>query len=131
MGLVVTGQLLLPDGPRSVKLAPGTLTIENGRIVSVSDQLHPSPDFGGSDYLITPGFVDTHLHLPQFDSIGADGMELLDWLDKVIFPAEARWANADYAGEMATRVAKELLSFGTTGIAAYATVHHASARAAM
>jgi guanine deaminase len=129
--LVVSGQLLLPDGPGRVKIAPGTVVIRGERIAGVTAGLHPSPDFGGPGHLITPGFVDTHLHLPQFDSIGVDGMELLEWLDRVIFPAEARWADPDYAGAMATRVAKELLSVGTTSVASYATVHHEATRAAM
>jgi guanine deaminase len=131
MDCIVSGQLLLPHRPQSVTLVPGTLTVRGDRIASINTGLHAHPDFGGPEHLISPGFVDTHVHLPQFDSIGADGMELLDWLDRVIFPAEAKWADADIAGAMATRAAKELLSFGTTSVAAYATSHHAGARAAI
>jgi len=130
--ITLTGHLLLPDGDRSVRLAPGTITVAQGRITSVREgPLDQHPDFGGEACLICPGFVDTHLHLPQFDSIGIDGLELLDWLDRIIFPAEARWADTDFAGHMAGRVARQLLSFGTTAVAAYATVHHQSAQAAI
>lgn len=123
---------MLPDGPRGVRLAPGTVTITDGRISGVVEgEPGAVPDLGGEGCLIAPGFVDTHVHLPQFDSIGVAGLELLDWLDRVIFPAEARWADADFAGQMAGRVARELLSFGTTAVAAYATVHHRAAVAAM
>jgi guanine deaminase len=131
MGVVVSGQLMLPDGARGVKIAPGSLVIRDGRIASVELGLHGSPDFGGPQHLITPGFVDTHVHLPQFDCIGVDGLELLDWLQRVIFPAEMRWADAGFAGAMAGRVAKELLGVGTTSVAAYATSHHEGTRAAM
>jgi guanine deaminase len=88
-------------------------------------------DLGGPGCLVCPGLIDVHLHLPQFDSIGADGMTLLDWLDRVVFPAEARWADPAYAGQMTERVVGQLLAHGTTGIAAYATVHHEAALAAI
>lgn len=132
------GQLLLPALPngkasgRSVRLALGWLSIQDGVIAEIGEGDPPrTPDVGDEDTFISPGFVDTHLHIPQFDSIGVTGLELLDWLDRVIFPAEARWADADYAGQMATRVAQELLSFGTTAVAAYGTVHHEGTKAAM
>jgi guanine deaminase len=131
MDVVIAGQLLLEDGPRRMKVSPGTIMLRDGRIESVSGEMHPSPDLGGPEHLITPGFVDTHVHLPQFDSIGVDGLELLEWLERVIFPAEARWKHTAYAMGMAALAAKELLSFGTTSVAAYATSHHEGTRAAM
>ena len=109
MDLLITGQLLLPDPREGVRLTPGTVTVRADRIASITDGLHPRPDFGGPDHLICPGFVDTHVHLPQFDSIGIDGLELLDWLSTSIFPAEAKWADSDYAETMSRRVARELL----------------------
>src|SRR5262245_62629149 len=114
MDVVISGQLMAADGERRAKIAPGTLVLSGGRIASVSTGLHPSPDFGGPECLITPGFVDTHVHLPQLDSVGVDGLELLDWLERVIFPAEVRWEDADFAGAMAQRAAWELLGVGTT-----------------
>lgn len=131
----ISGTLMLPsqDGHGAcVRLAPGTLTLAEGRIASlVEGDPDSSPDLGGEGALILPGFVDAHMHLPQFDSIGIDGLTLLDWLDRAIFPAECSWADADHAGEMTTRVASSLLSYGTTSICAYATVHSGSALSAM
>lgn len=130
--VTIAGQLVLPDGEARVRLSPGVVSMHGPRITSVVEgEIPDAPDFGGEDCLISPGFVDAHVHLPQFDSIGVEGLELLDWLDRVIFPAEARWADADYAGAMAARVARQLLSFGTTSTAAYATVHHRAAQAAI
>lgn len=131
MDLLITGHLLVPDEQGTLRLREGRLVVRRGVIESISNRIHASPDFGGPEFLITPGFVDAHVHLPQFDSIGVDGLELLTWLERVIFPAEVRWADAGYAASMAGRVAAELLSFGTTSIAAYATVHHESAQAAI
>ncbi|MDA6076099.1 amidohydrolase family protein [Edwardsiella anguillarum] len=38
-----------------------------------------------SDY---PGFIDTHIHYPQSEMIGAYGEQLLEWLEKYTFPTE-------------------------------------------
>lgn len=134
--MIVTGQLLLPTtGPcPGLGLVPGGIRIDpdSGTIAEVFDmQGGPAGDLGGHGAIIAPGFVDAHVHLPQFDSIGVHGRTLLDWLDRVIFPAEVRWSDANYAAAMAGRVAERLLSCGTTSVCAYATVHHESARRAM
>lgn len=133
--MILAGTLLLPDTEGEhpgVRLAQGWLRTDGGRIVEVHEGgLPASFDLGGDGCLISPGFVDTHVHLPQFDLIGAHGMALLDWLDKVTFPSEARWADAEYAADMTGRVIDQLMSVGTTSFAAYATVHHESARRAL
>ncbi|HRQ71679.1 MAG TPA: amidohydrolase family protein [Phycisphaerales bacterium] len=132
--MLIAGTLLLPDdrvGGSGVRLATGTVLVRDGLIVAVREGVSADkPDLGGDDALILPGFIDAHLHLPQFDSIGADGMDLLRWLDRVIYPAEARWADPDFAGAMSQRACRQLASFGTTGIAAYLTVHHEGSLAA-
>ncbi len=129
--MILAGSLLFTDAARSTRLAPGWLRIESGLLVEV--QLGRCPhtiDLGGDDCVISPGFIDTHLHLPQFDSIGVDGLPLLEWLEQVIFPAEARWADASFAAAQTQAAVQQLLSFGTTSFCAYATVHHASTLAA-
>ncbi len=132
--MILEGQLLLPDPVCGARTAPGQLLIDGARITRVAlgeGRTLGTPDLGGEQTLITPGFTDTHLHLPQFDCIGVDGLTLLEWLDKAVFPAEATWADPDHAGQVTARVSRRLLAAGTTGIAAYATVHHAGARAAV
>lgn len=130
--ITIGGHLILPDAGLGVRLARGVIRVRGPRIAAVEEGADPgSADFGGPGCLVSPGFIDAHVHLPQFDSIGVEGLELLEWLDRVIFPAEARWADADYAGQMARRVARQLLSFGTTTVAAYATVHHGATQAAI
>ncbi len=132
--LTIAGTLLLPHGARGVRLgdACGHVITEGDRIRVVDPARRaPAADLGDESCLIVPAFTDCHLHLPQFDVIGVDGLELLDWLERAVFPAEMKWADVDFARAMATRVADELLSFGTTAVAAYATSHFASTQAAI
>jgi len=114
------------------KIAPGMIRVEDERIAEVI--LGPCcerADYGGPDYLVSPGFVDTHLHLPQFDMIGAHGLPLLKWLSDVTFRAEAKWADAAYAAAMVRRTITQCFSFGTTAICAYGSVHHEATAAAL
>ena len=43
------------------------------------------------DALLLPGFIDAHIHYPQVEIIGSFGTQLLEWLQKYTFPAEARF----------------------------------------
>ncbi|KAF8660610.1 hypothetical protein AX16_001589 [Volvariella volvacea WC 439] len=73
---------------------------------------------------IIPGFIDTHTHAPQFPNIGSGQQyELLDWLDKVTFPTEAKFADTKYARETYESVVKRVLDCGTTTCCYYGTLH--------
>ncbi len=75
------------------------------------------------DYLMVPGFIDTHVHAPQLDIIGAYGEQLLDWLEKYTFPAEAKFADEVYAATSAVAFLDGLLQAGTTTAMAFSTSH--------
>ena len=64
---------------------------------------------------VLPGFVDTHLHYPQAHCVDAfGGGELLTWLERVIFPAEARLADPVHAARTAADFCDRLVAAGTT-----------------
>ena len=75
------------------------------------------------DSLILPGFIDTHIHYPQTQIIGAYGKQLIDWLNNYTFIAEQQFANIDHAKKVADIFLKECLRAGTTTAAVYSTVH--------
>ncbi len=67
------------------------------------------------DSLLAPGLINTHTHAPMslFRGI-ADDLRLQDWLDKFIFPAEAKNVSADFV-RWGTRLAcLEMMLSGTT-----------------
>jgi guanine deaminase len=76
----------------------------------------------GTDSLIVPGFVDTHVHYPQTQMIGAFGKQLIDWLNKYTFVTEQQFADRTHASEVARVFLRELLRAGTTTAAVYCTV---------
>lgn len=73
--------------------------------------------------LVVPGFIDTHIHYPQTEMVGAYGEQLLEWLENYVFPTEARYKDKDYAKEMSEFFVKQLLRNGTTTALVFGTVH--------
>jgi guanine deaminase len=77
----------------------------------------------GRDALIMAGFIDSHVHYPQAEIIGAHGAQLLDWLNKYAFVAEQRFADKRHARAAARVFLEESLRNGITTAAVYCTVH--------
>ena len=130
--MIITGQLVRPQEERSVSVESGWIKIQDDKIVELrTDGVHPDPDLGGEDYVILPGFVDCHLHLPQFDVIGLHGLPLLQWLEATVFPAEAKWSDPEYAALATAAAIKQLFSVGTTSFVGFGTVHAEAVNAAL
>ncbi|KAJ6444277.1 guanine deaminase [Purpureocillium lavendulum] len=70
-----------------------------------------------------PGFIDTHVHAPQYANVGIFGKSsLLDWLEKYTFPLESSLKDLDRARRVYTACVRRTLSHGTTTAAYYATI---------
>src|SRR5262249_9061277 len=80
--------------------------------------------------IIVPGFVDTHVHLPQFAIMGIGDGELLEWLRNYTFPEEARFSNPEYAREISRKFFDSLVANGTTTAVIYSSVHEEATRVA-
>lgn len=75
------------------------------------------------DQLILPGLIDTHIHFPQTEMIGAYGEQLLEWLNTYTFPTEMQFEDKAYADQIAAFFVQELLKNGTTTALVFCTVH--------
>lgn len=71
----------------------------------------------GQDMLVLPGFVNTHNHVAMtvFRSY-ADDMQLMDWLEKKIWPAEAKLTDDVIYAQSLLGIA-EMIRCGTTAYA--------------
>jgi guanine deaminase len=113
----------------------GLLVVEGGHIAAFGAYADLAPTLGDavvedlSGKLITPGFVDAHIHYPQTDVIAAWGSQLLDWLTHHTFPAELAFADRAHADEAAAFFCDELLRNGTTSALVFGTVHKTSVEA--
>ncbi|MEG3127267.1 guanine deaminase [Pantoea cypripedii] len=110
-------------------LEDGVLTLRDGKVVSLESwetaQTHINPanltDLRGK--LIVPGFIDTHIHYPQTEMIGAFGEQLLEWLNQYTFPVESQYHCPDHAAQMSAFFLHQLLANGTTTALVFGTVH--------
>src|SRR5690606_28461217 len=101
-----------------------------GDHAALADTLPPGTpvhDYRGK--LITPGFIDTHIHYPQTDLIASPAEGLLPWLENHTFPLERDFGDMARARETARFFLDELLRCGTTTAMVYCTVHPESVHA--
>lgn len=107
----------------------GILLIENGKVAQVGAAAELLPKLAGievqhyRDALITPGFIDTHIHYPQTGMIASYGEQLLDWLNTYTFPTERQFEDKAHASDVAAIFLKELLRNGTTTALVFGSVH--------
>lgn len=99
---------------------------DGGRIEAMGDwRSRPEGDVVecGNGALITPGFVDTHLHAPQLEMIGSYGGHLLEWLNRYTFPTEKKFEDPEHARKVARAFYDELLRNGTLTALVFSTIH--------
>ena len=107
----------------------------DGRIEWVGEASKLPADYGTNsvddygDKLVLAGFIDTHIHFPQYRMLAAASNGLLDWLERYTFPEELKYRSKEYAAAAAERFLKELYKNGTTSALAFSTVHTESAEA--
>jgi len=74
--------------------------------------------------ILLPGFVDLHVHAPQYPQLGtALDVPLEVWLHRHTFPLEARYADLAFAERVYRRLVTDLLASGTTTALYFATIH--------
>ncbi len=73
--------------------------------------------------IILPGFVDLHIHAPQWAQSGTALDQPLEvWLNEYTFPLEAKFKDLEFAKEVYDDVVEVTLKNGTTSAVYFATV---------
>jgi guanine deaminase len=106
----------------------GLLVVEHGKVKDLGNyeelksQYTDIPITHFPDRLIVSGFIDTHIHFPQTEMIASYGEQLLEWLSTYTFPTERKFADRNYALEIASLFLDELLRNGTTTALVFTSV---------
>ncbi len=122
---VYKARILSFEDPSSPKEYRYMAVDDDGRIAALSNE---RPPVGGelvdySGHLILPGFIDTHIHLPQLHERAMISDSLLEWLEKYIFPAEEKFADPEFAREVSREFFSGLLRNGTTTAVVFSSSH--------
>lgn len=73
-------------------------------------------------WVVLPGLIDLHAHLPQLPNAGLGaGLHLLDWLERYIFPLEREF-DEKAAQRIAPAAFRALARAGTTTVVAYGAI---------
>ncbi len=123
LDILIQGGKLLTLAEDSRIIEDPLIGIRDGEILFI-EEAHaplvslyaPKEIINADGYVIIPGLVNTHTHVPMVFFRGlADDLPLMDWLHNHIFPAERKYVNREmvYAGAL-LGIAEMLLSGTTT-----------------
>jgi 5-methylthioadenosine/S-adenosylhomocysteine deaminase len=125
--IVSAGKVVTMDGQRRV-IDDGAVAIQGGRIAAVGPRANIEKAWQAArrisrpDAILLPGLVNTHAHAPMSLLRGlADDLQLKDWLEKHIFPAEAKNVNEAFV-RAGTRLA--VLEMLLSGVTTYADMYY-------
>src|SRR4029077_12367173 len=118
--IVVGGTVITENSTRQV-LSPGAIALDGTDILdvgapeSIASRYNAAATIDARDQVVLPGLINTHTHAPMVMFRGlADDLALMDWLQKYIFPAEAKAVSPEFV-RIGTRLANlEMIESGTT-----------------
>ncbi|HUR33679.1 MAG TPA: amidohydrolase, partial [Vicinamibacterales bacterium] len=121
VSLVVIGGTVLTENDARQVLSPGAVAINGSDIVDVGTPADIAARYTAAqtievrDQVVLPGLINTHTHAPMVMFRGlADDLALMDWLQKYIFPAEAKTVSPDFVRTGTRLAALEMIQSGTT-----------------
>lgn len=118
--IVVGGAVVTVDGKRNT-YNPGSVAVDGTTIVAVGPATDIAARFkakeqiDASGAIVIPGLINAHTHAPMVLYRGlADDLRLQEWLEKYIFPAEARTVSREMVRAGTRLAALEMIQSGTT-----------------
>src|SRR5687768_1237510 len=119
--LVITNGHVVTMNADGRVFSPGAIAIDGTSIVDVGAADRIAREYKGRDTIeargrvILPGLINTHTHAPMVLYRGlADDLALMDWLQKYIFPAEAKTVSPAFVRTGTRLAALEMIRSGTT-----------------
>jgi guanine deaminase len=137
---IIEGSTITSTGPETISFLPHQLIcIDNsGYISRIIDQT--DPDYSSTrnaakrqnqlislneDDFLLPGFIDLHVHAPQWPNAGlALDKPLNEWLNDYTFPLEAKYKEVAFAKKVYNHLIQELVDNGTTSALYFGTIHN-------
>ncbi|HMF98364.1 MAG TPA: amidohydrolase family protein, partial [Vicinamibacterales bacterium] len=121
ISLVVSGGTVITENGARQVLTPGSVAADGTDIVEVGTpealaaKYQPRESVDARGQLVLPGLINTHTHAPMVMYRGlADDLALMDWLQKYIFPAEAKTVSPEMVRVGTRLAALEMIESGTT-----------------
>ena len=129
MTTIIRVGTILTVNPHSEILSHAAIVVDRNRIVKIipdseAQSVHAEHIVDVRECVAIPGFIQTHIHLCQTLFRGlADDLQLLDWLQKKIFPFEAAHNECSMFSSAMLGIG-ELIRSGTTTILDMGSINH-------
>ena len=125
--IVTGGSVVTMDAARNI-YSPGAIAVDGSSIVGIGAaadigaRFKTANQIDATGSIVIPGLINAHSHAPMVLYRGlADDLRLQDWLEKYIFPAEARTVSREMVRAGTRLAALEMIQSGTT---AYADMYY-------
>lgn len=119
--LLLTGAHVLCMDGAGTQYPDGYVAVRGGGIAAVGPLSALPPDAATTQRIdctgcaVLPGLINAHTHLPMSYFRGmADDLQLMDWLEQHIWPAETRHLNPEFVYEATLFAAAECIKCGVT-----------------
>src|SRR3954469_24116192 len=121
VSLILTGGIVVTMDSSGRVVSPGAVALDGRNIAAVDTPDAIAARFTSqtvidtSGQVVMPGLINTHTHAPMVLYRGlADDLALMDWLQKYIFPAEAKTVTPEFVRAGTRLAALEMIESGTT-----------------
>lgn len=118
---LITARWVLPIAPDNIILENHAVAVDQGKIVDVlpidiaKTRYQADIVIDRSNHVVMPGFVNTHCHSAMVLVRGlADDLQLMDWLNNYIWPAEGHIVSAEMVKDGTRLAMAEMIRGGTT-----------------
>ena len=121
VSLIITGGTVVTQDSAHRVLSPGAIAVNGADIVAIDTPeaiaagYRAAQTINAREQIVLPGLINTHGHAPMVMFRGlADDLALMDWLQKYIFPAEAKTVSPEFVRTGTRLAALEMIESGTT-----------------
>jgi 5-methylthioadenosine/S-adenosylhomocysteine deaminase len=121
IALVITNGLVVTMNQDGAIVENGAVAIDGtdivavGPVADVAARFHAHETLDARGQIVLPGLINTHTHAPMVLYRGlADDLALSEWLEKYIFPAEAKTVSPEFVRAGTRLAALEMIQSGTT-----------------
>ena len=118
---IICGDYVLTMNEGLETIRHGAVAVQGHAIIDVGksvDLLRAYPDakvITGENKVLLPGLINTHSHAAMVFFRGlADDLPLKEWLEKHIWPAEAKWLSPEFVYDATELACLEMLKAGIT-----------------
>lgn len=118
---LLSSRMIVPVEPIDTVLTEHAIAIDNGRIVDILprsqalEKYLPNTHIDYDQHILMPGLINAHTHAAMSLLRGvASDLNLMDWLQKHIWPLEQRYADEQFIHDGTELAIAEMLRGGTT-----------------